>query len=117
VEKEEDHNNRGPTQGKTNADVVQRKPGRPLGYKVSEETKQKLREKATGRTLSPETKAKIAKAHKGVARSQEARVAISRGQYRRRGAQLTPSPKSDDELTPEQLALRQSVRQLSTKEK
>jgi hypothetical protein len=99
---------RGPTDAETVSTDNLRVPGRPKGYKVSEDTKALLREKNLGRTLSQEAKDKIRAAKKGKARTLEARVAISRGQYKSKGAH--PVPKPDAELTPVELERRREAR-------
>lgn len=51
--------------------------GKRTGYKMSEETKEKIRQKAIGRKLSEETKIKISEARKGRKHTEESKRKIS----------------------------------------
>lgn len=51
--------------------------GKRTGYKMSEETKEKIRQKAIGRKLSEETKIKISEAGKGRKHTEESKRKIS----------------------------------------
>jgi hypothetical protein len=51
--------------------------GKRTGYKMSEETKEKIRQKAIGRKLSEETKIKISEAGKGRKHTEESKNKIS----------------------------------------
>lgn len=58
--------------------------GKRTGYKMSEETKEKIRQKAIGRQFSEETKRKISEAGKGRKASEETRKKISDAQKQRK---------------------------------
>lgn len=62
------------------------------GYTFSEESREKIRQKALGRKLSPEARAKISAAHRGKPKSSEAVEARARSN---RGKKRTPEQRAN----------------------
>ena len=69
--------------GKRYSPEVNKKKGFDVGHKFSDETKNKIRQKAIGRRMSPETRAKISATLKGSVIPPETRKKISEAGFRR----------------------------------